>query len=212
MNRDAPSVNKNALKKDDLQCAAGLAAAPAAQASPQAEALIVQIRESARNLYETRQMLCAEAVLAALNSGLRGGLSQAQVIAMAAPFCVAMGDSGCLCGALSGAVMGYGLLSGGERPYRRRRQLRADARHLHDAFKAAYGATCCRVLSKKLKHDSKAHFQQCAGLTAGAAELAAREILRQRPELLAKADQRFLTGRHSRMVGALLRLRHYFLR
>jgi hypothetical protein len=79
-----------------------------------AEALVANIRERARNLYQTRQMLCTEAVVAALNHGLHGGLTDAQATAMAAPFSAALGDSGCLCGALSGAVMASGLLIGKE--------------------------------------------------------------------------------------------------
>ncbi|MEJ2040676.1 MAG: C-GCAxxG-C-C family protein, partial [Desulfosarcinaceae bacterium] len=69
------------------------------------EALIAQIRQRAHNLYQTRQMLCTEAVLVALNHGLGGDLTEAQAVAMAAPFCAALGVSGCLCGALSGAVL-----------------------------------------------------------------------------------------------------------
>jgi hypothetical protein len=59
------------------------------------EELIAPIRERARNLYLTRQFLCTEAVLVALNHGLDGGLTNAQAIAIAAPFCEALGGSGC---------------------------------------------------------------------------------------------------------------------
>ena len=78
----------------------------------QTEALIVLLKERARNLYLTRQLLCAEAVLVTLNQGLSGGLSDAQAIAMAAPFSIALGESGCLCGALSGAIHGVGKIPG----------------------------------------------------------------------------------------------------
>jgi C_GCAxxG_C_C family probable redox protein len=113
-----------------------------------AEALVARIRERARNLYQTRQMLCTEAVVAALNHGLHGGLTDAQATAMAAPFSAALGDSGCLCGALSGAVMASGLLIGKDQPHRHRQDMRDSARQLHDTFKLANGATCCRVLSR----------------------------------------------------------------
>jgi hypothetical protein len=58
------------------------------QLGPEAEELIARIRERARNLYLNHQLLCAEAVMVALNNGLDGGLSDAQAVAMAAPFCV----------------------------------------------------------------------------------------------------------------------------
>jgi C_GCAxxG_C_C family probable redox protein len=177
---------------------------------PQAEPLISRIGARARNLYQTRQMLCTEAVVTTLNHGLGGGLTDAQAVAMAAPFCAALGDSGCVCGALSGAVLSTGLILGKEQPYRQRRSLRTDARQLHDAFKASNGATCCRVLSQNVKHDKNAHFQQCAGLTAEAAELASRLILYKRPELVGRITDRFLVKRQSKIGGALLRLLHHF--
>ncbi len=180
--------------------------------SPQAEPLIARIRERARNLYLTRQMLCTEAVVTTLNNGLGGELTDAQAVAMAAPFCVALGESGCLCGALSGAVLVTGLFLGKEQPYRHRRDMRASARQLHDAFKASTGATCCRVLSQKVKHDKNAHFQQCADLTAEAAELSARLILQRRPELMEHINNQFLVKRQSKFGGALLRLFHHFSR
>ena len=89
--------------------------------SPEAEALVTQIKERARSLYLTRQLLCTESIMVALNQGLDGGLSEAQALAMAAPFSVALGESGCMCGALSGAVMASGLFLGNHHPHRHRR-------------------------------------------------------------------------------------------
>lgn len=175
-----------------------------------AEMLITQIRERARNLYQTRQLLCAEAVVVALNQGLGGGLSDAQAVALAAPFCIGLGESGCLCGALSGAVMACGLFLGRDRPYRHRQAMRDSARQLHDEFKVSNGGTCCNMLSRKIKHNRKAHFQQCAGLTAEAAEMVARLLLQRQPELLERISKGFLSKRQSKIGGALLRMVHYF--
>ncbi len=180
-----------------------------ARDTPQTEAVISQIKERARNLFETRQMLCTEAVVVTLNNVLDGGLTDAQAVAMAAPFCMGLGESGCMCGALSGAVMATGLFLGKDRLYRNRSDIRDSARQLHDAFKASNGATCCRVLSKKAKHDKKAHFHRCADLTAEATELAARLILQKRPELIDRLNNEFIIKRQSRIGSALLRLYHY---
>ncbi len=177
----------------------------------QTEAAIAQIRERARNLFETRQMLCTEAVVTAINNGLGGGLTDAQTVAMAAPFCMGLGESGCMCGALSGAVMVTGLFLGKDRPYHNRKDIRDSARHLHDAFKASNGSTCCRVLSKKTIHDKEAHFKRCADLTAEATELAARLILQKRPELIDSLNKDFIVKRQSGIGGALLRLYHYLM-
>lgn len=178
--------------------------------NPAAEDLVRQIRERARNLYLSRQMLCTEAVMVALNQGLGGGLSEAQAVAMAAPFCVALGESGCMCGALTGAVMASGLFLGDSQPYRHRRDMRDSARQLHDAFKTTHGATCCRVLTRKVRHDKTAHFRHCADLTAEAAEMAARLVLEKRPDLAAKADSEFLAEHQSVIGGVMRKLFRYF--
>jgi C_GCAxxG_C_C family probable redox protein len=171
-----------------------------------AEALIAQIKKRAGNLYQTRQLLCAEAVVVTLNKAFNGGLNDAQAVAIAAPFSIAMGDSGCICGALSGAVLACGLFVGKDQPYHHRQRSRKSARQLHDAFKATNGATCCRVLSRSVRHDRQAHFQQCAHLTASAAELAARLILYQRPGLIQSAENRFLHKMDTKIGAMMMRL------
>ncbi|WP_300460377.1 C-GCAxxG-C-C family protein [Desulfobacula sp.] len=170
------------------------------------ENLVIRLKDHARNLYETRQFLCTEAVLVALNQGLDGGLTEDQAVTMGAPFCVAMGDSGCLCGALSGAVLATGLLMGKNRPYTHRKEMRESGMILHNTFKAVNGATCCRVLSKKVKHDKKAHFKQCANLTAEAAEMAVRLILEKRPDLIPVACSRPRPRHHCQLSGLAVKL------
>lgn len=184
---------------------------PDEKLDPLSEALIKQTGERARNLFETRQLMCAEAVLSSLNKGFGGGLTEPLIVAMAAPFGDALGGSGCLCGSLSGGVMATGLILGGERPYRHRSEIREAARQLHDAFKAANGSTCCRILSRKVRHDKNAHFRQCADLTAETAEITARLILEKRPELVVRADRGFPTKRQSKIGGAFLRVIRYFV-
>jgi C_GCAxxG_C_C family probable redox protein len=178
--------------------------------SIQIEALVAKIKERTRNLYLTRQLLCAEAVLVALNQGLNGCLSDAQAVAVAAPFSNAMGESGCMCGALSGAVMACGLFLGNRRPYAHRMEIRKVARQLHDAFKDANGSTCCRVISRDVRHHKKTHFKHCANVTAETAELAARLILKKRPEVIKQANYAYLSKRPSKIGAAIARLLRLF--
>ena len=170
------------------------------------ESLVGRLRDHARNLYETRQLLCTEAVLVSLNRGLDGGLTEDQAVAMAAPFCVAMGDSGCLCGALSGAVLASGLFIGNNRPYSHRKDMREIGLTLHNTFRTINGSTCCRVLSKNVKHDTKAHFSQCADFTAGAAEIAARLILEKRTDLVKVGGSRPYPRHHGKFTGLMAKL------
>jgi C_GCAxxG_C_C family probable redox protein len=173
------------------------------------EALISAIRQEALNLYYAQKYWCSEAVLVALNRGLEGGLNDSQAIAMAAPFSRAMGESGCLCGALSGAVMGAGLLLGQDYPYWRRKQMRSCARRLHDGFFAANGSTCCRVLSRKVKHDRKAQKKHCADLVATAAVLAAQLVIEKRPHRVAMVQGNLSASLSSKYLRAIWRMGLY---
>lgn len=177
---------------------------------PETRFLVARLRDHAKNLYETHQLLCAEAVLVSLNQGLDGGLTEDQAVTMAAPFCVAMGDSGCLCGALSGAVLATGLFIGNNQPYAHRKDMREIGLALHNKFRSANGATCCKVISKQLKHDKKAHFRQCANITAGAAEMAARLILEKRPDLVKTCGSRPYPRHHSKLSGLIAKLLKQF--
>lgn len=148
------------------------------QADPVLSDPVVEaIRRRAENLFDTRQLLCAEAVLHAVAEALGGPLSPDQAAALGTPFCQGMGGAGCTCGALSGAVAAVGLFRG--RPERGAggAQGRALARRMHDAFRADCGATCCRVLIRHVRNDKAAHFAQCRSLTGKGAVLAARALL-----------------------------------
>ncbi|ADP87687.1 C-GCAxxG-C-C family protein [Nitratidesulfovibrio vulgaris] len=133
------------------------------------------VAQRAANLFATRQHLCAEAVLRALAEGLGGPLSPEQAAALGTPFCQGMGGAGCTCGALSGGIAGVGLYLGRRCDGASGAPGRRHARVLHDAFRRAFGATCCRVLTKNL--DKAAHFAQCQHLTQEAARMAARLLL-----------------------------------
>lgn len=162
-------------------------------------ARMVAVRAEA--LFSSREMLCSEAILAALNEAFSGGLSREQVLALASAFPEGLGQAGCLCGAVSGASLGLGLHLAGAVS---RAGVRKTSRDFHDAFKEAFGSTCCRVLCKKVQADPAAHFAQCATITARAGELAARMILARRPELADRPDLQAL-GRRPSVLGSLLR-------
>jgi len=147
----------------------------------------------AQELFADGRMLCAPAVLTALNRGLGGGLDQSLINNLCAGLVEGLGGAGCLCGAVSGACLGLGLFLGaGKDGGRSSRRVAAAGKELHDAFKAQRGSTCCRVLTKKVKHEKMAHFEQCAELSGLAAELACQSILAQRPELAQAADLDYL--------------------
>jgi len=143
------------------------------------------MRNRAHELYMSRKLLCSEAVLVAANEIFDCGLEYEQAVALASALPVGLGGKGCLCGALSGAALALGLaLARPPAPLSRNKVREASAR-LHDLFRDAHGATCCRVLTKSVKDDKKAHFTQCGHLTAQAAEFTAALIQELRPDLAA---------------------------
>lgn len=174
--------------------------------SEREEAMVRRIRSRAENLFRTRQYHCAEAVLLALNGGFDAGLSERHAVALASGLPVGVGGSGCMCGALSGAILATGLLLGGDRPHRNRSRVRRASAALHDRFKAAHGSTCCRVLTRKGKTEGHARFDRCASFTGDGAEFAARLALEHRPELAERADPEYLGRKNSRLGGFLLRV------
>lgn len=156
--------------------------------TPAPHPLAQQVNDRARDLYHSRQALCSEAVLVAVDDVFRLGLGERQAMAMASALPVGLGGSGCLCGAVSGAATALGLgLSCDPAPCARG-VIRAASARLHDDFKARFGSTCCRVLTRKLKDDRKAHFAQCEELTAMAAQMVTELLLENRPDMALRAE------------------------
>lgn len=166
---------------------------------PDEEDIAALAGERARNLFETGQLLCSEAVLAVLNEALRGGLDPQAAVRLTSGLPEGMGGSGCTCGALTGSVLALGLFLGRDGPgIGNSKQVMQASQALHGQFKKRFGSTCCRVLSKDQKI--------CADLTAFAAESAARIILEKRPRLALDADRARLAKKDSRLGAGMRRL------
>jgi C_GCAxxG_C_C family probable redox protein len=101
---------------------------------------------------------CAQAVLQAVT-----GRSDPELLTMAEAFGGGIGESGCLCGAVTGGVMALALSGqpgrGGE---------------LVAAFRAEFRTTCCRGLTKNYQWLSPEHLANCRGLTVAAAAMVER--------------------------------------
>ena len=166
-----------------------------------------RIGERAANLFSTRQLWCSGAVLVVLNQALGGDLSQETAIRLAAGLGDGMGGSGCLCGGLNGGALALGLFLGSGRlaPGGDRKVLEA-THYLHDQFKAAFGSTCCRVLTRRdAEPGAESHSRACTLRTAKAAELTAALILDQRPDLLDDIDWPYLNHKDG-PIGARMKI------
>ena len=91
---------------------------------------------------------CAQSVYAACASG--DGLSEAQRLALAAPFGGGIARQGEICGALTGALLALGETEGkamAADPVAGRNALYEHARQLTEAFRKAHGSILCRELT-----------------------------------------------------------------
>lgn len=149
-----------------------------------ARALGRAVSERASALFIHRKLLCAEAILVAVNETFGAPVSEDQAVGVAAGLTSGLGDRGCLCGAVAGACLAVGLLCAKGPHAGTRAAVRRAAAAIHESFTAEHKSACCRVLTKRVKDDAAAHAAQCAALTGYGAALATREILRLRPELL----------------------------
>ena len=178
---------------------------PSADQKP--EALIELIEAKSRNLFLTRQFQCAQAVLCSLNEGLQGELRWDIAARLASGLAGGLGGSGCLCGAITGGVLAIGLFMGKDGRARLKASgISFSTALLHRQFAGRFGSACCKVLSKKLKHDAKAHFDQCAEFTGAAAEIASRIILESKPHLAKMANLEYLTTKDSTPMETLNRI------
>ena len=172
----------------------------------QVEDIIRLAGQRAENLYKNHKLCCSESLLLVLNHGFGGGLSSATVKQLGSGFCGGM-NAGCTCGALSGAIMGLGLLVG---PHAKnglgKKEFRALSKKMHDTFHQSFSSTCCRVLIEPFHKDKKGRSQYCKGLTESTAEIAVTLLLEAAPGFIKQVDTNFLTSRDSMVAGFMKKL------
>lgn len=88
---------------------------------------------------------CAESVL--LSIARQKGIESDLIPRIATGFCGGVARTGGMCGALSGAVMGLGLLFGRDEPGQPRDEFYACIQLLMNEFSQQFGSTVCRQLT-----------------------------------------------------------------
>jgi len=107
--------------------------------------MIEQAASRSRELFGSVGYYCAESVLLAIAESQR---LQSEVIPrIATGFCSGMADTCGLCGAVSGAIMGLGLVNGVRTPGDDRTANYAAVQKLLAQFEAKFGSTNCRDLT-----------------------------------------------------------------
>lgn len=169
--------------------------------------IIALVRQRAENLYENHRLCCSESLLLVLNHGFNGGLTAEQAKQLGAGFCGGIGEAGCICGALSGAIMGLGLLAG---PHAKggmnKKNFRQLTKKMHDRFHEHFSSTCCRVLIQPFDKDKKGRSKFCADLTGTTAAMVAELLLETRPDLAQNTQHDYLATRDSKISGFFKKL------
>ena len=128
--------------------------------------------------YHKEGFNCAESIFLAFRERVAPEVS-AETVRMATPFGAGLGNAGCLCGALTGAVMILGLLKGRTTPDVPRREAYTLSNEFHNRFKAKFGATCCRVLKRAASGPDKKG-ASCAEIISGTDDLLSEFLAEKR--------------------------------
>ena len=98
-----------------------------------------KVAAEAEGLYRSGKMNCAEAVLAAVTRNYLPAAGE-DMVRLAAGFSGGSG-AGCICGAVVGGTMSFGLIFADDR-----KRVQRLTKELHRWFRDEYGATCCKVI------------------------------------------------------------------
>lgn len=145
---------------------------------------LAKVQQEAEESFR-RGFFCCEAVTEVIRSNFELDVPE-DVIRMASGMAVGVGKSGCICGALNGAILSIGMFFG-----RTEHSGPADpgivkclalTKEMHDWFKNnnTKGVNCCRILTREFNMAEGQHKSQCIYYTgicaAKAAEIIAREL------------------------------------
>ena len=133
--------------------------------------------------YFQNGLYCSEAILRAFNEVYELGFPEDQY-KVSTPFGSGLGESGCSCGAVTGGVMVLGLVCGRTHNYESERVSFTAVNELHDRFRKAHKALCCRILTKDVEWNSAEHKLRCEKLVQDAAEITEDIIQRELKEYL----------------------------
>lgn len=162
----------------------------------EASKVVQQVVDRVANCYDQHGLCCSESIMVVLNRVFDGGLMDQDALQLGAGFCHGIGGAGCSCGALTGSVTMLSLFLGHHHEKGvSKKKFRRIVKKMHDEFRQEFGSSCCRVLSKKVKHDKKAHHANCLMLTKAGAQRAVMLLLELRPELISSVDIAYLESR-----------------
>ncbi|GAB6181803.1 C-GCAxxG-C-C family (seleno)protein [Desulfotomaculum defluvii] len=112
---------------------------------------------------------CAEAVFLAFREYLAPEMSP-DTVKLVTGFGGGLGHAGCMCGALTGAIIALNMVKGRTSHEEPRDPAYNTAHEFHDRFVGKFGSTCCRVLNQH-PFDTPEHLKNCLKITGNTGKL-----------------------------------------
>ena len=137
---------------------------------------VEEVRRIAEGYFERGEFFCSEAVLKTINDELGKPFSD-DVTKLASGFPIGIGKSGCLCGAVSGGVMAFGMVYGRCHREPMNEKMFVASAGLHDHIKNLYKSTCCRVMTRNFEFQSPERKAHCVKITGEVAAYIAEKLI-----------------------------------
>ncbi len=138
------------------------------------EDLVIAARNKAGNYFKEGYN-CAEAIFLTFREYLAPEMDPGAVKLLTG-FGSGVGEAGCMCGALTGAVASLNLVTGRETNAESRDASYQRAQEFHDRFIEKFGTTCCRGLNPH-PFETREHLTNCLKITGNTGKLLMEYLL-----------------------------------
>lgn len=132
------------------------------------EEMSVEARNKAGNYFKEGYN-CAEAVFLTFRELLAPEMDPSMVKLMTG-FGGGIGQSGCMCGALSGAIVALNMIKGRTSNLDSREEAYQYAKEFSEKFTEKYNVTCCRALNP-YPFETKEHLTNCLKITGNTSKM-----------------------------------------
>lgn len=132
------------------------------------EDLAIQMRNKAGNYFKEGYN-CAEAIFMAYRELLAPEMDP-DLVRLFTGFGSGVGESGCMCGALTGSIAAINILKGRTTNRDSRDEAYKLAKEFSERFTEKYGITCCRVLNP-YPYETKEHLVNCLKITGNTSKM-----------------------------------------
>lgn len=132
------------------------------------EEMSVEARNKAGNYFKEGYN-CAEAIFLTYRELLAPEMDPS-VVRLMTGFGGGIGESGCMCGALTGSIAALNMIKGRTTNEMSRDEAYRLAKEFTERFTEKYGATCCRVLNPH-PFETREHMTNCLKITGNTSKM-----------------------------------------